>query len=289
MHWLNAGYCVWFNRRHRRNGHLLQGRFGAVLVEDDAGWQQVARYVHLNPVRVAHLKLDKSARAASHGGLVRRPEPDLVDERLRTLREYRWSSYRGYAGYTAPLGWVWSEPLPETGSVKEVGCQLRAHAMPRSPVSPNKFARKPSPCLPVPQCAVQNSFQRSQMRTLPPMNAPNAKLAYHNPASPMTTKAFPTQASTKSMPNSTSCNSAAATQVTTSPAMPIGLRTASATVASRLLAALAPSTAPLVESKNRKSKIKNSCTTKYHRTSPNITKYHKNIMGGKSQILNRKS
>ena len=38
MHWLNAGYCVWFNRRYRRRGHLLQGRFGAFLVEDDAGW-----------------------------------------------------------------------------------------------------------------------------------------------------------------------------------------------------------------------------------------------------------
>ena len=111
MHWLNAGYCVWFNRRHQRDGHLLQGRFGAVIVQDDAGWQEVARYVHLNPVRVARLKLDKSARAASHAGLVSRPEAELVAERLRTLREYRWSSYRGYAGYTAPLGWVWPEPL----------------------------------------------------------------------------------------------------------------------------------------------------------------------------------
>jgi len=26
MHWLNAGYCVWFNRRHRRAGHLMQGQ-----------------------------------------------------------------------------------------------------------------------------------------------------------------------------------------------------------------------------------------------------------------------
>jgi len=33
MHWLNAGYCVWYNHRHRRCGHLLQGRFvkGSVL------------------------------------------------------------------------------------------------------------------------------------------------------------------------------------------------------------------------------------------------------------------
>src|SRR5262249_52749469 len=111
MHWLNAGYCIWFNCRHQRNGHLLQGRFGAFIVEDDAGWQEVARYVHLNPVRVARLGLDKSARAASRAGICDEPKPELVAERLRTLREFRWSSYRGYAGYTGLLSWVWAEPL----------------------------------------------------------------------------------------------------------------------------------------------------------------------------------
>lgn len=111
MHWLNAGYCVWFNRRHRRSGHLLQGRFGAFVVEEDAGWQEVARYVHLNPVRVARLKLDKKARAGSRAGLASGPAAELLAERLRVLREFRWSSYRGYAGYSVPLAWVWGEPL----------------------------------------------------------------------------------------------------------------------------------------------------------------------------------
>ena len=43
MQWLGVSYSVWFNRRHRRVGHLFQGRFGAVVVEEDAGWQEVAR------------------------------------------------------------------------------------------------------------------------------------------------------------------------------------------------------------------------------------------------------
>ena len=111
MHWLNAGYCVWFNRRHWRSGHLLQGRFGAFIVEDDAGWQEAARYVHLNPVRVGRLRLDKTARAASRAGLGSGPAAELLAERLRLLREFRWSSYPGYAGYTQPLSWVWREPL----------------------------------------------------------------------------------------------------------------------------------------------------------------------------------
>jgi REP element-mobilizing transposase RayT len=37
MQWLSVSYSVWFNRRHNRSGHLFQGRFKAVLVEDDAG------------------------------------------------------------------------------------------------------------------------------------------------------------------------------------------------------------------------------------------------------------
>ena len=83
MQWLNASYCMWFNVRRRRHGHLLQGRFGAFVVEDDAGWQEVARYVHLNPVRVAALELDKSARAASRTVLASGPTPELVAERRR--------------------------------------------------------------------------------------------------------------------------------------------------------------------------------------------------------------
>lgn len=38
MQWCNVSYSVWFNLRHRRSGHLLQGRFGAEIVQEDAGW-----------------------------------------------------------------------------------------------------------------------------------------------------------------------------------------------------------------------------------------------------------
>src|SRR2546428_13595204 len=75
MQWLNGSYCVWFNERHRRDGHLLQGRFRSFIIEDDAGWQEVARYVHLNPARPKRLGLDQAARAASHAGLPERPAP----------------------------------------------------------------------------------------------------------------------------------------------------------------------------------------------------------------------
>jgi hypothetical protein len=110
MQWLGVSYSMWFNKRHRRAGHLFQGRFNSCIVEDDHGWQEVARYVHLNPVRVRRLGLDKSQQKASRAGPVPQPDPEVVSERLRTLREYRWSSYGGYAGYGAPLACVCAEP-----------------------------------------------------------------------------------------------------------------------------------------------------------------------------------
>jgi putative transposase len=111
MQWVNVSYSVWFNLRHDRSGHLFQGRFKAVVVEDDAGWQVVARYVHLNPVRVARLGLDKQQQAGSRQGIGQAPSPELVGRRLQVLREWRWSSYPAYAGYRAPLDWLTREPL----------------------------------------------------------------------------------------------------------------------------------------------------------------------------------
>jgi len=111
LQWLNVSYGVWFNRRHDRAGHLFQGRFKALVVEDDSGWQEVARYVHLNPVRVATMKLDKRQRSAARAGLGSAPAPQLIAERLRLLREYRWSSYRAYAGYGAAPPWLHRDPV----------------------------------------------------------------------------------------------------------------------------------------------------------------------------------
>src|SRR5436853_5298437 len=51
MHRLNGSYSQCFNRRHQRVGHVLQGRFTALLVERESYLLELARYVPLNPVR----------------------------------------------------------------------------------------------------------------------------------------------------------------------------------------------------------------------------------------------
>ncbi|MGI8604359.1 MAG: hypothetical protein ACR2OZ_15395, partial [Verrucomicrobiales bacterium] len=54
MRWLQQVYTQGFNRRHRRRGHVLQGRYKAQLVEGSGpeGYLcTAADYIHLNPAR----------------------------------------------------------------------------------------------------------------------------------------------------------------------------------------------------------------------------------------------
>lgn len=56
MRQLNGVYTQAFNRRHRKVGHLFQGRFKSILVERDSYLLELARYVVLNPVRAKMVK-----------------------------------------------------------------------------------------------------------------------------------------------------------------------------------------------------------------------------------------
>ena len=90
MQWLNATYTQRFNSRHRTRGHLFQGRYKALLVDDQSpGYLlTVADYIHLNPVRAKLTPtVDSLLRYpwCSAGWLTgtRRNQPDwLREERL---------------------------------------------------------------------------------------------------------------------------------------------------------------------------------------------------------------
>ncbi len=51
MKHINGSYTTYFNVKHKRAGHLLQGRYKAVLVQADTYAAELSRYIHLNPVR----------------------------------------------------------------------------------------------------------------------------------------------------------------------------------------------------------------------------------------------
>jgi len=97
VHHLSGSYAGYFNARHRRRGHLLEGRFRSILVEDTGYWRQLSRYVHLNPVRA---------------GLAQRPE------------DWGWSSYAGYHRPARRVPWIdYSRVLAEFGGDTSSGRQ----------------------------------------------------------------------------------------------------------------------------------------------------------------------
>ena len=51
MHWLQSAYAIRFNRYRSERGHVFQGRYQSLLIEDDAALVRVIDYLHLNPVR----------------------------------------------------------------------------------------------------------------------------------------------------------------------------------------------------------------------------------------------
>jgi len=71
MQWLGTTYTRKFNNRHSRSGHLFQGRYKSILVENDYYLLRLSCYIHRNPLRA---------------GIVNR------------LADYPWSSYLSY-GY----------------------------------------------------------------------------------------------------------------------------------------------------------------------------------------------
>ena len=56
-----SSYAIWHGRRHRRVGHLFQGRYRAELIEDESYYWTVSRYIHLNPVRARLVEAGRMA------------------------------------------------------------------------------------------------------------------------------------------------------------------------------------------------------------------------------------
>jgi putative transposase len=59
-------YTQWFNWRHKKSGHLFQGRYKAVMVDADSYLLELAAYIHLNPVRARVCVLPEKYRWSSH-------------------------------------------------------------------------------------------------------------------------------------------------------------------------------------------------------------------------------
>ncbi|MFM9963956.1 MAG: helix-turn-helix domain-containing protein [Planctomycetaceae bacterium] len=92
MHAIESSYATYFNKQHGRHGALFQGRFHAVLVEQESHAWSLSRYVHLNPYR---------AKLASQPAA------------------YRWSSYHWYLDPQNAPEWLdWRTIFAEFGGTE---------------------------------------------------------------------------------------------------------------------------------------------------------------------------
>ncbi|MCK8602611.1 transposase [Desulfoferrobacter suflitae] len=46
-----TSYSVTYNLRHQRHGHLFQNRYKSIVCDEDTYFQELVRYIHLNPLR----------------------------------------------------------------------------------------------------------------------------------------------------------------------------------------------------------------------------------------------
>jgi len=90
MQWLQGTYTSRFNSCHQLRGHLFQGRYKALLVDqgDPSYFRCVAAYIHLNPARAGMIDLEKGS-----------------------LQDYRWSSYPHYITVRNRPEWLHTQTL----------------------------------------------------------------------------------------------------------------------------------------------------------------------------------
>jgi len=90
MHWLQSTFSARFNRFRQESGHLFQGRYQALIIQDGAALARVVDYIHLNPVRAGIVPVEQ-------------------------LADFRWSSLRRLMRGPRPASWVADDLLMQRG------------------------------------------------------------------------------------------------------------------------------------------------------------------------------
>jgi len=114
MQWLQSTFANRFNTLRGERGHLFQGRYKALLVEEGSALGQVCHYLHLNPVRAGLVSVDalRSYRYSSYWYLWQKPERPsflrvesaLVEAGGLVDTPKGWSVYADYLEWQAAEG-----------------------------------------------------------------------------------------------------------------------------------------------------------------------------------------
>ncbi|WP_317201791.1 transposase [Janthinobacterium sp.] len=115
MRQLNGVFTQYINRAHRRVGHVFQGRYKAILVEQESYLLELARYVVLNPVRAGIAGKAEDWKWSSYHSML---TPELAPEWLETqwllgqfsnVQKGTAVAYRDFIGEGADSAPIWAD------------------------------------------------------------------------------------------------------------------------------------------------------------------------------------
>ena len=114
MQWLQATFANRFNKLRGERGHLFQGRYKALLVEEGGPLAQVCHYLHLNPVRAGIVTIEQlgNYRHSSYWYLGQpKARPPFLDVRAPLIEAGEladnaagWKKYGEYLAWQAQEG-----------------------------------------------------------------------------------------------------------------------------------------------------------------------------------------
>ena len=90
-----TSYTSWFNLKYERVGHLFQGRYKSIVIDNNNYGTEITRYIHLNPLRTRHnSKLS-------------------LRQKRKLLKNYKWSSYPEIIGLEDQASFLYTDETLE--------------------------------------------------------------------------------------------------------------------------------------------------------------------------------
>jgi REP element-mobilizing transposase RayT len=88
IHYLNSSFSNWLKAKHKITGHVFQGRFGSIIVDDSAYALFLSGYIHLNPVRAKICDLPEDFLWSSYNDYFVRRKPLLPEIDRETILHF---------------------------------------------------------------------------------------------------------------------------------------------------------------------------------------------------------
>ncbi len=79
MQSINLAYSIWHSRKYQRTGHLWQGRFRSIPIEQDAYLLECGRYIERNPIRAGLTDDPANYRWTSYPAHVEGKQDELTE------------------------------------------------------------------------------------------------------------------------------------------------------------------------------------------------------------------